>query len=440
MKFGFKKDFYGTVVFGYGSILMNMIAQVILIPLYIRGIGSEGYGVFLLLYSFMNYVDIGVGLFSGGVLRLLGENYAVGDVKGIRNAYTISKTVICGYGVIAMFLMLGYAVFIKGLRYFSVDTAEAYRIIFSAMAFLFIKYDLSVEYQALVGTQRQTLSNLLQMLAQIIYLAFAIPYLRMGNGQVSMLFLFNLIGLFAIRIIILVYHRIKKDDIKLIRFSDNMYGVRKRLIGKMGYSYALYGILVITFQADTFILGTLSDQAELLSIYAMTWKVAEAGRQVLWKIPESMSPYIIEQDAKGLQDEIQAQYKEIYKYMFLLSIVAMLVYGLFGKTVIKLWMGESYVDIPNIRIWETAVVLFLNGIERTPAIYAYAMVRLKRLNTVAGLEVGMKTILIVTLYGKFGISAPLIAMIITHACGIAYAYWDMGRKVVGLKRIKEIKT
>ena len=114
MKTGFKKDFYGTVFVGYGSILLNMIAQVILIPLYIKGIGSNGYGIFLLLYSFMNYVDIGVGLFSGGVLRLLGENYAVGNMKGIKNVYTISKTVICGYGVVAMFLMFGYAIFIKG--------------------------------------------------------------------------------------------------------------------------------------------------------------------------------------------------------------------------------------------------------------------------------------------------------------------------------------
>lgn len=433
MKTGFKKDFYGTVFVGYGSILLNMIAQVILIPLYIKGIGSNGYGIFLLLYSFMNYVDIGVGLFSGGVLRLLGENYAVGNMKGIKNVYTISKTVICGYGVVAMFLMFGYAIFIKGLSYFSADAMEAYQIVFSAMLFLFAKYDLSVEYQALIGTQKQALSNSFQMFAQIIYLVLAIPYLMKGNGKVSVLFLFNLAGLLVIRVIIFVYHRIKKDEIKYIWFNSEMYDVRKRLFGRMGFSYALYGILIITFQADTLILGTLSENAELLTIYAMTWKVAEAGRQVLWKIPESMQPYIIEQDAKGLKNDMKSQYKRIYRFVFALSVMAMLVYGLFGKMVIKIWMGDNYVDIPAIRIWLTAIVLFLNGIERTPAIYAYSTVNLKRLNIVSGIEVTVKTILLVLLFERFGVSAPLIAMIITHVCGIAYAYRDMGRKAVGLK-------
>ena len=436
MKLGFKKDFYGTVVAGYGLIILNMVAQVILIPLYIKGIGADGYGVFLLLYSFMNYVDIGVGLFSGGVLRLLGENYAVGNLKGVRNAYTISKIVICGYGIIAMFLMVGYASLVKGMQYFSSDATEAFRIVFSAMAFLFIKYDLSVEYQALVGTQKQTLSNSLQMTAQFIYLLLAIPYLMKGNGQVSTLFLFNLIGLLVVRIIIFIYHSIKKDNIKLIRFNKEMQDARKRLLGKMGYSYALYGILIITFQADMLILGTLSDNAELLTVYAMTWKVAEAGRQILWKIPESMQPYIIEQDARSLRDEMRLQYKKIYKYTCALSFAAMMGYGLLGKAAIKIWMGDSYIDIPTIRIWLTAIVLFLNGIERTPAIYAYSTVNLKRLNTVAGIEVLIKTALIVVLFEKYEVSAPLIAMIITHICGIAYAYWDMGRKVVGIKEVK----
>lgn len=436
MKLRFKKDFYGTVLIGYGLILLNMVAQVILIPLYIKGIGSNGYGIFLLLYSFMNYVDIGVGLFSGGVLRLLGENYADGDTKGIRNAYTISKIVICGYGIVAMLLMLGYAIFVKGMQYFSMDTAEAYKIVFSAMSFLFVKYDLSVEYQALIGTQRQTLSNLFQMLAQLIYLVLTIPYLHRGNGKVSTLFLFNLAGLLIIRVIIFIYHGIKKDDIKLIGFNNEMQGARKRLLGRMGYSYAVYGILIITFQADTLILGTLSDSAELLTIYAMTWKVAEAGRQVLWRIPESMQPYIIEQDTRGFKDEMRLQYRRIYRFVFFLSLMAMLAYGLLGKMVIKIWMRDSYVDIPTIRIWLTAIVLFLNGIERTPAIYAYSTIKLKWLNTVAGIEVMAKTILMILLFEKFGVAAPLIAMIITHICGVAYAYWDMGRKVVEIKDVK----
>lgn len=429
MRLGLKKDYYGTVIIGYMAILVNMIAQVVLIPLYISGLGEYNYGVYLLIYSFINYVDIGIGLFSGGILRLIGECHANSNAEGIKNSYSLSKYVICAYGIVSAFLLLGYAALVKGFGYFSNDSSEAARIVFSAMIFLFIKYDLSVEYQVLNGTQRQTLSNGLQIIAQLIYLTLAIPYLIRGNGAVSHIFLYNAAGLLCVRVLIFLIHRKFKDDVVLIRPNKDMSEIRARLIGKMGFGYAFYGILIITFQADTLILGTIESNAALITQYAMTWKVAEAARQVLWKIPESMQPYIIEQDAKGNYKNLREQYKKIYSITSALSIAALLCYGIFGKLLIKTWLRDTYVEISNSRIWLTAIVILLNGMERTPAIYAYSTVHLKELNKIAGIETVAKTILTIAFYGKLGLMAPLVAMIAVHVCGIGFAYWKLGEKV-----------
>lgn len=429
MSLGLKKDYYGTVIIGYIAILVNMIVQVVLIPLYISGMGEYNYGVYLLLYSFINYVDIGIGLFSGGILRLIGECHANGNVEGIRNSYSLSKYVICAYGIISAFLLLGYGMLVKGFGYFSNERSEAVKIIFSAMLFLIVKYDLSVEYQVLSGTQRQALSNGLQIIAQLIYLTLAVPYLIKGNGAVSNIFFYNTAGLICVRAIIFILHRKFKDHVMLIRPNKGMSEIRARLIGKMGFRYAVYGILIITFQADTLILGTIESNAALITQYAMTWKVAEAARQVLWKIPESMQPYIIEQDATGNYKSMREQYKKIYGITAVLSIAALLCYGIFGKLLISSWLGDSYVEISNGRIWLTAAVILLNGVERTPAIYAYSTVHLKELNKIAGIETVAKTVLTIVLYSKLGLMAPLAAMIAVHICGIGFAYWKLGERV-----------
>lgn len=429
MNLGLKKDYYGTVIIGYIAILVNMIVQVVLIPLYISGMGEYNYGVYLLLYSFINYVDIGIGLFSGGILRLIGECHANGNMEGIRNSYSLSKYVICVYGIISAFLLLGYAMLVKGFGYFSNEMSEAVKIIFSAMLFLIAKYDLSVEYQVLSGTQRQALSNGLQIIAQLIYLTLAVPYLIKGNGAVSNIFFYNAVGLICVRVIIFILHRKFKDHVRLIRPNKGMSEIRARLIGKMGFRYAVYGILIITFQADTLILGTIESNAALITQYAMTWKVAEAARQVLWKIPESMQPYIIEQDATGNYKSMREQYKKIYGITAVLSIAALLCYGIFGKLLISSWLGDSYVEISNGRIWLTAAVILLNGMERTPAIYAYSTVHLKELNKIAGIETVAKTVLTVVLYSKLGLMAPLVAMIAVHICGIGFSYWKLGERV-----------
>lgn len=429
-RWNLSSDYLWSVVSGYVLIALNMIAQVLLMPLYIKYLGAYKYGVFLLVFSFINYAAIGIGFMSGGALRLLSENYSTNNQQNLSNSYTVSKFTYIFYSVLVISAFICYALFMKGTDYFSKDRAESLKIICITCFYILIKYDFSIEIQLFVGIQKQRLANVFQILSQILYLVTVIPYMLTCPTNISDILFFNLLGIFLVKLIIIVYKRIKQLNIKIVKYDPSFKPLMKKLFGKMGLGYAIYGLIIITYQADMLLMGTLSDNAEIITQYAMIWKVAEAGIMLLWKIPETMQPYIIELDARKEYDTLTLQYSRIYRISLLLSTLAAVGFAVFGRLFIKIWMGNNYIPIDTLTIMLAALAIFFDGVKRTPAIYAYSLVRLKELNVVSGLETALKCILIVILFPRIGILAPLIVRNLLAVGGFAYQYWRMGKRLL----------
>lgn len=425
-----KSDYFWSVVTGYVLIAFNMIAQVFLMPLYIKYLGIYQYGVFLLIFSFINYAAIGIGFMSGGALRLLSENYSTKNFHAFSCSYMVSKLTYIFYGTLVGIAFVLYTLFIKGTNYFSQDSLESLKIICVTFLYIIIKYDFSIEIQLFTGMQQQCLSNIFQILTQLLYLVFVIPYMVFYPSSIYGILFFNLLGLLLVRVIIELFKKKRKIDVRLKKHDQSFIPIFKKLFGKMGMGYMIYGLIIITYQADILLMGTINNKAELITQYAMIWKVAEAGIMLLWKIPETMQPYIIKLDAQGEYRTLKKQYSHIYKLTFGLSAAASIGFALFGKIFLKLWMGAAYIPISNVAILLTASAIFFDGIKRTPCIYAYSLVKLKGLNVISGIETFLKVIFIAVLFPKIGILAPILTRNILAVGGFAYCYWNMGKRLI----------
>lgn len=430
---GLKRDYYRSVCSGYLLIALNMLAQVFLIPMYIKHLGAYQYGVFLLIFSFINYAAIGIGFMSGGALRLISENYSTNHFNQLKSAYCISKIVYVIYSLIIGLAFILYVLFIKGMDFFSPLPAEGLRILAVTCLYLIVKYDFSVEIQLLVGVQKQFLANLYQILSQAFYLIFVLLYFNQGGTAVSGVLFFNLISVCAAKLLILKSKRkLLKGQLRYHNDKTDRLSVLKKLFGKMGMGYAIYGFIILTYQSDLLLIGTISNKPELITQYAITWKLAEAGIMLLWKIPETMQPYIIELDARKDYSLLKRQYKKINSLSFLLSLTASLGFIVFGKAFIEIWMGAEYMHISAIQIILTAFVIFFDGIKRPSAIYAYSLVHLKELNILSGSEAIVKCLLIWYLFPKFGILVPLVIRILLSICFV-YLYFRLGNRIMSDK-------
>jgi len=135
-------------------------------------------------------------------------------------------------------------------------------------------------------------------------------------------------------------------------------------------------------------------------------------------------------DTLGENEWLQRTYSKSMRWMTVLSLLAGVIYALFGSWIVQLWVGPASTPQNNLAYILAGSAIFWLGIARIPGVFAHTMVRLKSLNTIAGLELIGKLVLTLVLFPRVGYLAPLIAISAIHVGGIAFAYRLMIKKIL----------
>ncbi len=189
----------------------------------------------------------------------------------------------------------------------------------------------------------------------------------------------------------------------------------------MGQGYFIYGMIFLVLQADIMIVGLLGG-ARAAAEFTLVWKIAEVLILALWRVSEHLKPVLVQMDVRGEADRLARVYRQGVWWLRAAALVTGLGYGLLGPWLVRLWVGAGNAPEDPIAYALAGAAIFWLGSARLPAVFAHALVRLRQLNAVAGLEVVAKLVLTVLLFPRFGILAPLIAISAVHLCGVAYAY------------------
>jgi hypothetical protein len=203
------------------------------------------------------------------------------------------------------------------------------------------------------------------------------------------------------------------------------FAILRRIVGKMGAGYFIQGVLILSLSADVMIVAWLGGTSAVTE-FVLVWKVAEVLIQLLWRVPEMLTPKLVLMDARGDHDLLRATYARISRLTNLLPLIAGVAYAILGRTIVSLWVGASNVPAGFLPFVAAGGAIFFSASARLPAIYAYATVRLRQLNAVAGLELVGKLAIGVLLFRKIGYVAIPLATCAVHCAGIALAYRRLG--------------
>ncbi|HLJ53754.1 MAG TPA: hypothetical protein VKT77_01880 [Chthonomonadaceae bacterium] len=413
----------GAVILGYASMGCSIVVQLLFVPIYLRYLGQFEFGVLMLLLSFINFASMGIGWMSGGMQRILGEYAAVRDDEGFARAYSLCKVAYCAYAAMISIAMV--LVGTVGLRFFFPSTPAEhvpsiqYSVIAAAVYFV-VYYEFSVERLALASQQRLAAGYFYQIVSQV---AFAIPvyfWLRAGGGLKCVLICL-LAGIVVARIgsgfywrgtgILKGWYWPGRDSMPMLR----------RLTGTMGRGYMLYGPLLLVIQSDYLLVGKLGG-AVAVAQFTLVWRLADALSQVICKVPEFLTPYLFQMDARGEHARMAAIYRRFNLYLQIVPLAVGIAYAFGGYWVMRHWVGPARaIDNPAGFAFAGAAIFWISS-ARLPSMYAFSTVNLKSLNTVAAFEAAGKVILTVLLYPKLSYLAPMVATTITHAGGVAIAY------------------
>jgi O-antigen/teichoic acid export membrane protein len=422
-------DYTKSVLSGYLSIAVNIIVQIILVPIYLHYLGKPTFGVLVITVATINYLTIGVGWASSGILRIMGEYSAHHKIDELNDCYAVSKTIFIGYASLSGILILGGLWLLQDLWQLksSLGNREIYEIAVISVAYIIIYYDFNVDRLTLIATGHQAKANLLTIVSQIVFFVGVIPVLITGGG-ISEILMMLLVGILMTRLVSWYY--LRRQNITWLKKRPTNKESFKRILGKMGLGYILYGVLfMVLIQGDVIVIGWLGN-ATLVADFVLVWKIADVVVQILWRIPETLVPYLIQMDARNEFDQLKKIYREGQRWIALPAFLSGILFAIFGPYVVEIWVGRENAPDNHLAYILAGGAIFWLANARLAAIFAYSLLKLRELNYILGLELVCKTVLTIILFPITGIMAPMIAINITHICGVAYLYRRLGRKTL----------
>jgi O-antigen/teichoic acid export membrane protein len=412
-----------SLLSGYLAMAGNIIAQVVLVPVYLTTLGAEGFGLLVLMLAMINYAVVGIGWLNGGLQRILGEAFGTRNDAGFVQAIDVGKIIFLAYGAAAALLGIGVVAFLDRSQ---VPLGAA----IVAGFFLVASYESSIERLALTAAARLAAVNLLQF-AQVVVYAISVVFVLLAGG--------GLLGVFACQLGSVLFARfllplcwqgarpIAKHMIGTLR------PLLARLTGRMGGGYFLSAALILTSQSDVLVIGWLGG-AETAARYVLLWKIAEVGVTALWRISESWNPILVRLDAANEHTLIKRQYRHVATLLLVTAIPAGLAYALLGPWITMLWLGAEHAPKDPLGFILAGTAIVWVGLARLPSILSYSLARFRVWNGIACVEVAARLALTVALYPRFGYLAPLVALNVVHVGGIAAAYqWAGWRLLAGRK-------
>jgi O-antigen/teichoic acid export membrane protein len=410
-----------SLLSSYLAMAAGITSQVVLVPIYLRTLGAEGFGVLVLMLAMINYAAVGIGWLSGGLQRILGEAFGTKDSAGFGQAIDVGKIIFLAYGSAAALLGIGIAAVLDRSQ---VPLSAA----IVAGVFLVASYESAIERLALTAAARLAAVNLLQFVQVLAYAISVVFVLRAGGG---------LLGVFACQL----------GSVLVTRFflplcwqgtrpiAKHMIGTLRpllaRLTGRMGGGYFLSAALIVSSQSDVLVIGWLGG-AEAAARYVLLWKIAEVGVTALWRISESWGPILVRLDAMEEHVAIKRQYRRVATLLVMTAIPAGLAYALLGPWITMLWLGAEHAPKDQLGFVLAGTAIVWLGLARLPSILSYSLARFRVWNGIAFIEVAARLALTVASYPRFGYLAPLVALNIVHLCGIAAAYqWTGWRLLAG---------
>lgn len=422
------RGYLGALSSSYLVMAASILVQIAFVPLYLKAFGQYQFGVLMVLLSLVNFAVIGIAWMSGGALRLLGEYAGQEDEGAFRRAFGLIKMIYVSYGL-GLTLLLGVLVTGFDQKLFSggaeEDMLAARATLLLTGIYLVVFFAVAVDRIALTARKQQGVANMAQLAGIAAFAAGVAPWLLIGGDMPGVMAL-QIVGalvsaLFSRRLL-----NNELPGLKMCVPTKRDANLLLRLGGRTGAGFFLHGALVLALLVDTALVGWLGGAKAAAEFY-LVWKIAEVLVQLIWKLPEPLAPYFVQMDVRGEHVALTRIARLGYALVGAVSLVAGVLYGLFGASLVAMWVGpEKTPDAPFGYALAGGAIFWL-GISRLPVVLAGARVALRRLNLAGGVELFGKLAITLLLFPRLGYVAVLLGINLVHVLGASLLYFRLLR-------------
>jgi len=402
------------------------------IPIVIRCLGVEGFGIYVLLTGLFGYFGLLDFGFSDGVIKYVAHHLELGDHNSVAQSIKAALLVqlIAGtVGVVTIWVFNGPFVHLLhvGPALFRAASVGLY---VSSIGFL-AKMLLNTCNAALKGLQRfDVLAKLTAGFSVLTTIAVVLALL--GGGRLLAAVTINAVMIVANLAVVLVFifHYVPSCRLSFLvarehfhtLFGFGAYVFVSRIANALN-SYFLQVVVAV-------ILGPAA--VSYLAVPMKLTSTLEGGFNSLIGV---IFPHVSALKAQGNTESLQRLYSAASKYVVALSTPVFLLFILFSKQILAVWLGAEF----SARAWPVLTILscasLLGVWTMVPANIIYGTGDTKVAALFGSVVAAVNLVFSVLLTMRYGIIGTSAAVLITATQGPIFI-WYVTSRVVGVSPTK----
>ena len=325
-------------VLSYFILFFNIICGLLYTPWMIRKIGTEDYGLYVLVTTFLNYFVVDFGIWQA-VTKILSRKRAEGDKEGIRKVLGITtKIYLILDFVIICILLLVYPNIERLFPNLQANHLSSFRIVFCIAAFFsvlsfpfgFVK-GIFVSYEYYIQTK------IFDLLVKILIIVFTVIALCLNGGLYALVLCYGLVP-FVINVSRVIFLRIKGIRIDIRAHSR---AIVKELFAVSGWiMLAVFSELFINNIAPS-ILAARST-IEQVSVFGIGLTICNYFYSFAMSINGLFLPRVTEYRVNGDDSEIHALTSRVGRIQCIILGAVLGGFVTCGTDFLLLWVGSDF--------------------------------------------------------------------------------------------------
>lgn len=339
------------VILSYTAQLIQIITSLIYTPIMLRLLGQSEYGLYQLVNSIISYLGLLSLGFSSSYIRFYSRYKAKEDEKGIADLngmFLMIFMIISLISLIAGGIMTVNAGSILGTGLTN-DELNTAKVLMGLMTFnLALSFPTSIFDCSIIAHEKFVFQKLVTLLQYLLNPFLTLPLLLVGYGSISMVVISTILSILKLFMNVLYC-------IKVIHIKFNLKRIQISLLKEMWiFTFFIFINQIIdqiNWSIDKFLLGRFIGTTAV-AIYGLSSMINNIYLQFSSTISSVFIPKINNVIAeKNDNKELTQLFTMVGRIQFIILMLIITGFVLFGKKFIELWGGTGYEDSYYIGLW-----------------------------------------------------------------------------------------
>lgn len=330
------------IILSYAYTLVQVVVNLLYVPILLRGIGASEYGLYQIVGSVMAYILLMNSTFSGGVTRFYCKYYSEGDVRMMENTLAISRRI---YNYAALASIGVGAVAIVAVRHAYAEVLTEFQVLESSfmlavlVANLIVTMHNTIDVAVINANERFSFLKATQIATVVVQPILIVLLIQWQPYAISIVCV-----QFGSNILCFVIHRLYRSLVIGARIKLHSRD-RELMKAILRFSSGILLVLVadqVFWRTNQLIIGyyygtsVVAVYGVAAQIYAAYGPMGTAVSSVF--MPHISRLYYSDRTGSAISDLFK-RVGRIATYPLLLVLLGFLV---FGREFIALWAGDGY--------------------------------------------------------------------------------------------------